>query len=184
MPHVPLLWQLIRKCYPRPGKLKLIYQRSSSRPHSQGAQGPNWTNLGLHMCYGKSSIDFICAMGRAALISRTVWWAPKLLCLATFAWLNKIVLLLSNGGTLQHFLWTPCFLKVYPTEIPISALYGGADCKIMGVGIHFCSCRSRNSIDKLVCAKCACIFVLYNWFVQIVLTNPSFLEIESFMTIS
>ena len=37
--------------------------------------------------------------------------------------------LLPEGGTLQHFLWTLCFLKVYPKQGPLSVLCGNADHK-------------------------------------------------------
>ena len=37
--------------------------------------------------------------------------------------------LLPLGGTLTHFLWTLCFLKVYPKQGPLCALCGGADHK-------------------------------------------------------
>ena len=37
--------------------------------------------------------------------------------------------LLPLGGTLTHFLWTLCFLKVYPKQGPLCALCGGTDHK-------------------------------------------------------
>ena len=36
---------------------------------------------------------------------------------------------LPMGGTLMHFLWTLCFLKVYPKQGPLSVLCGNADHK-------------------------------------------------------
>ena len=59
---------------------------------------------------------------------RDLFGVGAMVALATFAWLNHTELL-PKGGTLQHFLWTLCFLKVYPTETPLSALCGGADPK-------------------------------------------------------
>lgn len=37
--------------------------------------------------------------------------------------------LLPEGGTLTHFLWTLCFLKVYPKQGPLCVLCGNADHK-------------------------------------------------------
>jgi hypothetical protein len=37
--------------------------------------------------------------------------------------------LLPGGGTLQHWLWTLCFLKVYALQVPLCALCGGSDPK-------------------------------------------------------
>ena len=51
-----------------------------------------------------------------------------MVALAAFAWLERTGLL-PDGGTFVHLLWTLCFLKVYPTETPLSALCGGADPK-------------------------------------------------------
>jgi hypothetical protein len=51
-------------------------------------------------------------------------------CVALTAWsmLHKLDLL-PDGGTLQHFLWTLCFLKVYPKQGPLCALCSGSDPK-------------------------------------------------------
>ena len=37
--------------------------------------------------------------------------------------------LIPDGGTLSHFLWTLCYLKVYPKQGPLCALCGGSDQK-------------------------------------------------------
>ena len=39
--------------------------------------------------------------------------------------------ILPEGGTLMHWLWTLCFLKVYAKQGPLSVLCGGADPKTM-----------------------------------------------------
>ena len=49
---------------------------------------------------------------------------------ALVAWNMLLTLgLLPPGGTLVHFLWTLCFLKVYPKQGPLSVLCGNADHK-------------------------------------------------------
>lgn len=42
--------------------------------------------------------------------------------------LNKLALL-PRGGTMTHLLWTLMFLKVYPSEVNMKVLTGGADNK-------------------------------------------------------
>ena len=37
--------------------------------------------------------------------------------------------ILPEGGTLMHWLWTLCFMKVYAKQGPLSVLCGGADPK-------------------------------------------------------
>ena len=59
---------------------------------------------------------------------RDLFGVGAMVALACFEWLNHSDLL-PEGGTLLHLLWTLCFLKVYPTETPLSSLCGGADPK-------------------------------------------------------
>jgi hypothetical protein len=46
---------------------------------------------------------------------RELFGVGPLVALAAFAMINELGLL-PDGGTLQHFLWALCFLKVYPTK--------------------------------------------------------------------
>ena len=48
--------------------------------------------------------------------------------LKTFTMLSTLDYL-PDGGTLCHFLWTLCFLKVHPKQGPLSVLCGGKDAK-------------------------------------------------------
>ena len=59
---------------------------------------------------------------------RELFGVGAMVAMATFSWLNYVDRL-PQGGTLKHFLWTLCFLKVYATETVMSSLCGGADPK-------------------------------------------------------
>ena len=86
--------------------------------------------------------------------------------LAIFAWLNHTSCL-PEGGTFQHLLWTLCFMKVHPTETPLSALCGGSDPKTIRKWVQqFIAAMSAleaflvSMLARLVflCSQCALTF--------------------------
>ena len=93
-------------------------------------------------------------------VFETFFGVGAIVASACFSWLN-FTNLLPVGGTFQHFLWTLCFLKVYPTETPLFALCNEADPKTinseMGVAIHSSHCRSWMSIGEFA------LYASYSW---------------------
>ena len=59
---------------------------------------------------------------------REMFGVGPVVALTAWAMLCKLDLLPLNG-TLQHFLWALCFLKVYAKQGPLCALCGGSDPK-------------------------------------------------------
>ena len=57
--------------------------------------------------------------GVGPMVALTAWSMMTTLCL------------LPAGGTLIHYLWTLCFLKVYAKQGPMCALCGGVDHKTL-----------------------------------------------------
>jgi hypothetical protein len=56
---------------------------------------------------------------------------------ALIAWnLMDAASLLPKGGSLKHWLWTLCFLKVYAKEQPMCSLCGGIDPKTLRKWVH------------------------------------------------
>jgi hypothetical protein len=66
---------------------------------------------------------------------------------ALIAWSMLSTLgLIPIGDTLTHFLWTLCFLKVYPKQGPLSVLCGNADPKTIKKWVYL-------FIDALACLE-------------------------------
>ena len=128
-------------------------------PYMQGMMKQSQKKFGAIM---EEEHQFCEMFGVGAQVAKTCW--------------NMLLTLfyLPKGGLLTHFLWTLCFIKVYPKQGPLCMLCGNADHKTVHKWVWLFIEAIANLESHLVSQ---CIFLVDCCHCRS-LTNPSLLPLD------